>query len=93
MKRMTKQEETALFGPEDHEAPIHNGLTLRPSLNCANTSMADAAWELYDALKWAMRHAENVFALADRNDPERKNLEAARAAIAKAEGNQPIPKP
>jgi hypothetical protein len=25
MKNMTKQQETALFGPEDHKAPIHKG--------------------------------------------------------------------
>jgi len=31
MKRMTKQEETALFGPEDHEAPIAIGPWFRLS--------------------------------------------------------------
>lgn len=42
--------------------------------------------ETLNALRWAMHHVENVFALAGRDDRERADLELARAALAKAEG-------
>lgn len=44
---------------------------------------------MLEAFQWAMRHVENVFALAGRHDRERPQLEAARAAIAKATGAKP----
>jgi hypothetical protein len=54
----------------------------------ANARLIAAAPELLESLKWAMKHVENVFALAYRFDHERPLLEAARNAIAKATGEK-----
>lgn len=51
-----------------------------------NGSLIAAAPDMYEALMWAMKHVENVFALANRNDRETEELNKARAALAKAEG-------
>jgi hypothetical protein len=51
-----------------------------------NGQLLAAAPDLRDALRWAMTHIENVFALAGRHDRERPDLEKARAALAKSEG-------
>lgn len=52
----------------------------------SRAALIAAAPDLLAALEWAMHHVENVFALANRHDSERPQLDAARAAIARATG-------
>ena len=65
-----------------------NGIKGRDDANeaAANARLLAAAPELLEALKWAIHHVENVFALAGPHDRELPQLEHARAAIAKVKG-------
>lgn len=40
--------------------------------------------QLLEALRWAMGHVENVFALANLHDREREQLERARRCLAES---------
>lgn len=76
-------------GPKGPEVVALIPSYYRPTINKddkANGRLIAAAPELYEHLKWAMQHVENVFALAGWHDEERPQLEAARAVLKRIEG-------
>lgn len=78
-------------GPKRPEVVAPIPTYYRPSVkddkdDDANGRLIAAAAELYEHLKWAMRHVENVFALAGWHDEERPQLEAARSVLKRIEG-------